>query len=163
MTMTRLAMRFGRRGLILASVGFVYLVYGCFITFVSRSMQFSGHSGHNPLDWMDVKLWGWLWIVCGIVALFIGLQRRLAPDQVGFTAAFIPPALWSFFSIYSFIVFLVTAGDYGVQNTWASAAIWLDFVFLVRVCAGWDDATDPIGPERASPKLNFWRGKNRES
>lgn len=159
--MQRLAKRFGRRGLILASVGFVYLIYGYFVAFISRSTQFSGHHGHNPLDWMDAKVWGWLWILCGVISLFVGLQRKLATDQFGFSAAFIAPALWSFFSVYSFTVYLITSGDYGQPNTWAGAAIWLDFVFLVRVCAGWDDPTDPIGPEKAPMKT--WRGKENES
>jgi hypothetical protein len=42
------------------------------------------------------------------------------------------------------MVYCATGGEYGEPNTWIAALVWADFVFLIRVCAGWDDPTDPL-------------------
>ena len=138
-----LAKRFGRRGLILIAVGFGFALFGLTMVILPQKDRFS-RPGPSPLDWADSKLWGYVWLACGTIALLVGLQRRRAPDVIGYTAAFIPPAIWTFLYIYSAMVWFATAGEYGEPFTWASAFIWADFMFLIRICAGWDDPADPV-------------------
>lgn len=138
-----LAKRFGRRGLILIALGFGFALFGVSILILPEASRFS-RPGPSPLDWADSYLWGYLWLGCGIIGLLVGLQRRRAPDVIGYTAVFIPPAVWTFLYIYSYMVWAATGGEFGEPFTWASACIWADFMFLIRICAGWDDPTDPI-------------------
>lgn len=140
---SRLAKRFGRRGLILASVGLGWTLFGLSMVILPQRDRFS-RPGPSPLDWADSTLWGWLWLICGIISLLVGVQRRRAPDVIGYTAAFIPPAIWTFLYTYSFMVWCATGGEFGESLTWVSAVIWADFMFFIRVCAGWDDPTDPV-------------------
>jgi hypothetical protein len=138
-----LAKRFGRRGLILIAVGFGFALFGAVMLILPQKDRFS-RPGPSPLDWADSKYWGYVWLGCGTIALLVGLQRRRAPDVIGYTAAFIPPAIWTFLYIYSAMVWFATGGEFGEPFTWASAFIWADFMFLIRICAGWDDPSDPI-------------------
>jgi hypothetical protein len=141
--MELLALKFGRRGLVLLSVGLALSLYGGSQLILPPRERFS-RIGPSPLDWTDSHYWWWVWLTCGLIAIGFGIRPRTKRDALGFLCAFIPPALWTFFYLYSFLVFSATGGEYGEPNTWAGAIIWADFAFLIRVCAGWDDTPEPL-------------------
>jgi hypothetical protein len=141
----RMALRLGRRGLILATLGVVWVLYGLLIATSPMQERFS-RPGPSPLDWMDSNWWGLLWIAAGGTSAVVGLRRRRAPDAAGFGAIIAPALMWTIFFSYSSLVYFATGGVFGEPRTWASALIWAAVSFVVRVCAGWDDPTDPLLP-----------------
>lgn len=139
----QLALRFGRRGLKLIVLGAGFLAYGGDVTFGPHVERFS-RPGPSPLDWADSRGWGVVFLLGGLTALIVGLQRRAAPDWIGFAALIGPALIWCLLYTMSFIVWLGTAGDYGEPGRWVPALIWFALATSIRVDAGWDDPTDPM-------------------
>jgi hypothetical protein len=143
-TLTKtLALRFGRRGLILFTVGAIWILLGQGVVNSQGQDRFS-RPGPSPLDWMDSNLWGWLFFACGVVGIISALVRRAAPDAIGFGAIILPAFPWTFFYIYSWMVFQATGGEFGESMTWRGALVWGLICLFIRTCAGWDDPTDPV-------------------
>jgi hypothetical protein len=144
MTFTQnLALRFGRRGVILQIIGIIWIVLGQGLLADPPPPERFSKPGPSPLDWMDSHLWGWPWIICGIIALGVGLGRRATPDSIGFGAAMLPVAPWTVFFWYSWLVYEATNGQFGEPNNWRGGVTYLLIIVFVRTCAGWDDPTDP--------------------
>ena len=138
-----LALRIGRRGCKLLGAGLAFMIYGLDIAASPRTERFS-RPGPSPLDWADSRAWGWMFIVSGMIAVAVGLQRRRAPDAIGFAFAVLPPVVWSGLNLLSFTVHNATGGQFGEPDRLAPAAVWLVIAFNLRIDAGWDDSTDPI-------------------
>lgn len=144
----QLALRFGRRGLKLITLGFVWAGFGFSIASTARQDRFS-RPGPSPLDWADSRAWGWLFLISGLVALVVGFRRRTAPDALGFAALIAPALVWALLNALSFIVYVATAGEFGAPGRLVSLLVWAAIATSIRIDAGWDDPTDPvIRPER---------------
>jgi hypothetical protein len=139
----QLALRFGRRGLKLIVLGACFVCYGGQIALGPHTERFS-RPGPSPLDWADSRGWGILFLLGGLVALVAGLQRRAAPDWIGFAALVGPALIWTLLYAMSYVVWMGTGGDYGEPSRWVYALIWLAVATSIRIDAGWDDPTDPM-------------------
>jgi hypothetical protein len=139
----QLALRFGRRGLKLITLGFVFAGFGFNIVTTPRTDRFS-RPGVSPLDWADSRAWGLFFLVGGLTALCVGVRRRQAPDAIGFAALVAPALVWTLLYTLSFTVNFATGGEYGQPGRWVAALIWGAIATSIRIDAGWDDPTDPI-------------------
>lgn len=144
----QLALRFGRRGLKLITLGFVFAGFGFELVASPRADRFS-RPGPSPLDWADSRAWGWLFVVGGLTALVIGFRRRKAPDAIGFASLIAPALCWTLLNTLSFMVHFATGGEFGAPGRGVAMLIWAAIAISIRIDAGWDDPTDPvIRPER---------------
>lgn len=113
------------RGLTLASVGILWVVYGIGLIVTTRS---SVTAGTAPLlRIMCIQGWGGVWIACGILGMIAGALRP-GRDVWGFAAICLMPAYWGL----SFTATALT-GDY--QVAWAAVPIYAALILMTVVIA----------------------------
>lgn len=139
----QLALRFGRRGLKLITLGLGFAAFGAQVI-AERRDRFSA-PGPGPLDWADSRAWGTLFVVGGIVAFVVGCRRRNAPDWIGFAGLVAPALTWTLLYAISAIVHVGSGHVYGQDGGAVYFLIWLAIATSIRVDAGWDDPADPVG------------------
>jgi len=139
--------KIGRRGLILVLTGMIWILYG--IDFLSHYQHRFSMDDVDPLlvyRIIDQPYTGLLWILCGAVAMTVGVLRnriKLIPhDSLGFNAILFPAILWTFLYFWSWIYNLFSDGQYGVPTA-TGFLVWLLVTIFVLIIAGWADPTDP--------------------
>lgn len=140
--------KIGRRGLILVLTGLIWILYG--IDFFSHYNHRFSMNDVDPLSVyriVDNPLTGLLWILCGAIAMTVGILRNkvnLIPhDSLGFNAILFPAILWAFLYFWSWIYFLVSGGAYGSPTATVGFLVWTLVTVFVLIIAGWPDPTDP--------------------
>jgi hypothetical protein len=127
---TRIAAQLGRRGAYLGVAGTTWILYG---TSIITNPQYGTVRGVRVLTHIrPLSDWGWVWVICGTVAVVSALCRGPHRDLLGFCAAQLPPLLWS--AAYA-VAWL--SGDY--PHSWASTAMWLGASIRLWIVAGIPD------------------------
>lgn len=159
---TNLARRLGRRGLLLILSGASWTLIGLDILRhpLNRFINADPHPHANEvLNVFNDPHWGIAWIVCGSVAVLMGLLRSHAVfrrhDSIGFNAILTPAFLWMLFFGWSSIVSLITHNQQGKDGEAAYGLIvWALVSLFIIVVAGWPEPTENVvlgRPEREDP------------
>lgn len=134
----------GRRRMILGLIGLIWLAYGWGqLTSPAVSTKLFGHLP----SLLDVILSdhrsALLWVICGLVGIAAAvLPRRHMADAYGFNALLIPPLAWTVLSGCSWLIFVITRGEFGSPRSWVSAVIWSLAVTVLLITSGWPDPDD---------------------
>lgn len=124
----------GRRGAFLALFGLVYLLIGYSYT-GSRTTPAVRQSLHLATNVMPIWAYGVIWLSAGMIALAFGLLFDPAKDALGFVAAIVMPALWSFIYLCSWVEGYSPRG-------WSTAALFLLVAGAVAVVSGMPNPVD---------------------
>jgi len=122
----RLMRMLGRRGAILLSYGTVWALVG-YAQLVTPQPQQPGL--HLALDLLPLQVWGWLWIVAGLIALVTAWLPQGA-DWAGFLALPLIVLPWWLSYLTAWL-----QGDF--PRGWVAAVVWAAIAFPVLVVAGW--------------------------
>lgn len=159
---TRAASRLGRRGLLLMLSGAAWVLIGIDVLRHPINRFTNPHATPHPnvmLVFFNDPHWGLTWIICGTVALLMGLLRghplARRHDSIGFNAILTPPFLWMLFFGWSAIVSLITSYQQGRDGEAAYGVIvWALVSLFIIVVAGWPEPTENVvlgRPEREDP------------
>lgn len=138
---------YGRRRMLLGLIGLIWLVIGWGFS-SSPPRQF----GHLP-SLLDEVLAdhrsALLWAICGLLGIAAAvLPRKHLPDAYGFNALLLPPLIWTVLSACSWLIFVITRGEFGNPRSWVQAVIWSAAVTVLLITSGWPDPDDtPSGKE----------------
>ncbi|MFD6421696.1 hypothetical protein [Streptomyces sp. NPDC060198] len=117
--------RLGGRGPALLISGIAWISYGASLTVQPRYGTVRGIQVLLGLAPMPV--WGWAWIVAGVVALAYALARP-GRDLPGIAAAMAPPLLWA--------LAYALGGASGTSATaWGAVAPWASHAALIAIVA----------------------------
>lgn len=132
-----LARRCGRRGTILTCYGIVWVLYG-------YAQQVTPQADQRGLKLLlnlaPLSVWGWCWIVAGIIAL-VSAWAPPGLDAAGFVSLVAVVLPWTFTYLATWLL-----GDY--PRGWVAAAIWALITVPVLVVASWPE---PARRKRAEP------------
>lgn len=137
--------KIGRRGLILVVAGMSWVGSGFSIVSNPGIERFSrlGSQANDYLRIMDGTWVGYLWMVCGLFALVVGLLRHnpwiMHREVLGFNAILTPPALWFVTYIWSFITYFVTGGTQGRLSSAVALFVWGLVCVFIMIIAGWPE------------------------
>jgi hypothetical protein len=163
----------GRRGGILVLFGLAWMLMGFGFANIHVD-RFSRPGPGGPIEFMDSTPYpGILWLVCGVIAVISGLirRRRKNEDAVGYAALILPPFVWFFAYIISWVIWIVSAGLYGVRYNWIGAIVYLIIIISILVISHWRDDLDEKylilmrvkDPIEASRLLNSTRAERKRS
>lgn len=135
------AVRRWRRRAVLATLGGGWAGYGIFGVLgdprYGTSRGLDSITRHVPMSVL-----GWVWVVCGAVAVIAALAPRAHSIQsAGFTALATPAALWG-------TCFTVATISGAYPKGGGSACGWLAFALSIVWVSGMDDPP-PTGREKA--------------
>ena len=124
----RLSRTLGRRGTILSCYGIVWMLVGWGQIVQPQPDQ---RGLRLLLDRMPLNVWGWCWIVAGLIALACAW---LPPgrDAAGFVGLVLIVVPWMTSYLASWLL-----GDY--PRGWAAAAVWTAITVPIMVVLGWPE------------------------
>ncbi|MGW3110567.1 hypothetical protein [Streptomyces sp. NPDC001091] len=136
-------MRRWRRRAVLTTLGAGWFGYG--VLGVLADPRYGTSRGLDVVTArVPMSVLGWVWVICGLLALVSGLAPRVRRLQsAGFTALATPAALWG----TAFMVAKIT-GSY--PKAGGSACGWLAFAVAIVWISGMDDAP-PAPREEGRP------------
>jgi hypothetical protein len=86
---------------------------------------------------IPLQLWGWVWLVGGVVGCAFSAVRTVGVDQLGFTALVVPPTTWS----AGYLVDWATIGDY--SRGWVVASTYAALAASTFIASGWPEVATP--------------------
>ena len=130
--------RLGRRGAMLLSLGFIYVMVGyADLTRPRPTIEDAYHLAIDP------QVRGALWAFTGLLAMlyaFVG-HRRDAPwwwtDAVGWVALYLLPSVRVTSYGGSWLLWLGSGGAAGDSSAWYLAVLHIPFILIVLICSGW--------------------------
>jgi drug/metabolite transporter (DMT)-like permease len=134
--------------MLLGLIGVIWLAYGwgLFNSPASSLRQF----GHLPSlidEVLSDHRSALLWALCGLTGIAAAvLPRGRMPDAYGFNALLMPPLIWTVLSGCSWLIFVITRGEFGSPRSWMSAVIWSAAVTVLLITSGWPDPDDADHP-----------------
>lgn len=152
--MTRLASRYGWRGLWLMVIGAMWVVLGSGVLFLPE----------DPQAWLvhqqiPLPVRAGMWICTGAYAIWTGLRGPDTDDHLAHGALYLMPALRLFSYLVAWFTFLATSLAHhvnpaievsGLKLGWFAALIWALFCVMLAVGARWpnpDPGLLPMPPE----------------
>lgn len=126
------AARRWRRRAFLATIGAGWTGYGA--VGVLSDPRYGTSRGLGVItDRIPMSVLGWVWVICGILAVLAGVAPRVPRLQtVGFTALATPAALWG-------TAFLIATVSGSYPKGGGSASGWLAFALGIVWVSGMDD------------------------
>ncbi|MFE2324579.1 hypothetical protein ACFXD5_11790 [Streptomyces sp. NPDC059385] len=125
----RLRRQLGRRGTILSCYGIVWILYG-FGQLVTPQPDQRGLT--LALSVFPLVVWGWLWIVAGIIAMACAWAPP-GRDAAGFIVLVLIALPWM-------VTYLAAWITRDLPRGWVAAAIWMLICIPIMVVAGWPEA-----------------------
>ena len=129
-TLRRVGLHVGHRGVFLALFGIVYLLLGYSYIGVHITPQVR-HALRIALQVAPLPVYAWGWVTTGAISVLCGL---FCPGRkaVGFAAAILMPAIWS-------LVYTDAWLEGGIPRAWVSVAVFAALAAAVAVVAGMPD------------------------
>lgn len=155
--------RIGRRGALLVLSGLAWAGIAVSIWYTPSINRFSTPNSDPSLflHLMDQPWTAFIWGVCGIIGVIIGLLGRRSPidrrEIVGFNFILTPPLFWVLAYAWSLITYILTGGEQGRASSAIAFIIYLLVTLFILVIAGWPEvSTDglvhaPLPPEDEEP------------
>ena len=151
--------RIGRRGLVLIFVGMIWILYG--IAYLKYPLARFTVDDNVPgianavLTFFSSSWIGYIWLLCGLAAVAFGLARSrislISWDHYGFNAILIPPIIWTFLFLWSWVASLTSNGNIGAPLAVFGFVTWLLATGFILIIAGWPDPSD-LPPARLVEK-----------
>lgn len=149
---TSFGQKLGRRGLVLIFSGLAWVLIGLQIVQHPDVPRFANPNAPATsqivLHILDSSGIGYLWAVCGVGALLVGLFHHRPVlrqhDSVGFNFILLPPLTWMLGFIYSFGTAILTGGALGRYESLYAAIVWLIISLFIIVIAGWPEASPEV-------------------
>lgn len=138
--------RVGRRRVLLSVFATAWVAFGVALLIDPPQARFSRPAGPSPLDPLDSRWWGLLWVAGGVTVFATVIRHRRRRDALAFAAAITPTVTWAMFYTWSMLVWLGTAGEFGEHDAWVGLLHWLMLTLIIWLVAGWPDQADPIDP-----------------
>lgn len=152
--MTKLAQRYGWRGLWLMVIGTMWILFGAGVLFIPDQPEtFLVHQQ------IPVEIRAGTWALTGGWAFWTGLRGPDTDDHLGHGALYVMPALRLFSYLASWLTFVGTSALHhyypavritGLEIGWYAALIWALFCVMLAVGARWpnpDPGLLPMPPE----------------
>jgi hypothetical protein len=139
----RACRRIGPRGAVLLAIGWQQITYGYQIITDPRYGVVRGVGVLRNLA--PMSYWGGLWVVAGLIAVAMSMERRAIRDAVGYGATFVPYFLWSVANLYASI-----SGDY--PQAYPSAAAWGTYAVITIMINRWLGAPRREGTRGNGPR-----------
>ena len=148
--MTRLALKYGMRGLWLMGFGIMWSMLGV-----------AGFIAHNPPqpgvihEHVPIALRSILWLATGSWAIVTGLRGPDVDDSHGHGALYVMPALLTASYFVSWLTFLATTaahhlnpgiGVVGFELGWFAALFWTVFCVTLALGARWPNPDPTLLP-----------------
>lgn len=139
---TRAREKIGRRGVVLVSLGAVWVLYAASI---ATYVPLPGRTGRFDIAPLDSPLWAILWLACGLFAIGFGVARYRGVDDVpGWIAAVGPPMIWTAMYAISALWSISPDQAMGSHRAWVGLVTWAMLAGLIRTVAGWQDEHRPV-------------------
>lgn len=138
-----LARRLGRRGAALAILGVLFILVGIDTLVNPPAADMERFLIHTLIPYPIAAL---LWIVPGSLALLASQRKGPGPDGFGFKALVIPLATRITSFSVAFVAFLLGEGNY--YTALVPAAVWLAFLALILLIAGWPEVPTGLLPRK---------------
>ncbi len=149
--MTRLAERYGWRGLWLMVMGTTWCFFGVGVLL----------SPSNPEPWVlhqqiPVELRAAAWFLTGLFATWTGSRGPDRDDSLGHVALYVMPAVQLASFAVAWLIYVATSAIdqvnpgvdvTGYRNGWYSALIWLLVSTMLAVTARWPNPDPALLPE----------------
>lgn len=125
----------GTRGSLLLILGTIWTIIGTgFLT--NPIERFSKPGPGGRLDFLDSPpinyIFSSIWLVGGIVSIFIAFYRaRSCEDDWGFNGVALPPLLWGFAYLWSWLLHFVFDGEVGRETGYIGALLHFTITMLV--------------------------------
>lgn len=131
----------GRRRLLLGIIGLIWLAYGWGqMSSPTAAAKLFGHLPSLIDEVLADHRSALLWVVCGLVGVAVAvLPQKRIPDSWGFDALLLPPLIWTVLSGCSWLIFVITRGEFGSPRGFVSAVIWSAAVAVLLITSGWPD------------------------
>lgn len=128
--------RIGRRGALLLTLGFIYLILGFSMVTVPAWDRATRDTYAFPIELANGSLafWGGMWITVGTLAA-ISAFWRVGRDAWGFGVMASFTILWSAFGYLSTLLL-------GSDRGWVVGVIWTAFSAVILICSGMKGAND---------------------
>lgn len=145
LSMQRLAVRFGWRGLYLMVMGIVWVAVGLAVTAVNAP-----HHPYVLFQYLPLGIEGGAWVVTGTLAAWVGSRGATDDDSLGHVALYLMPAVRCGSYMVSWLVWAATTvlhglgGDItpsGYEVGLLAAIIWAAMIALITVCSRWPNPT----------------------
>ena len=152
--MTKLASRYGWRGLWLMVIGAMWVVFGLGVLFIPEQDQ--AFLVHQEIP---VEIRAGMWALSGAWAFWTGTRGPDTDDSWGHGALYVMPAFRLFSYLATWITFVGTSTAHrfepdvrvvGLELGWYAALIWALFCVMLAVGARWpnpDPGLLPMPPE----------------
>lgn len=137
----------GRRGMVLAIIGTIWILYGLSLIVGDVQPQAASHVWHLSLD---PVLRGSFWLGTGTLAVYTAASRP-ATDTPGFLAVTVCPMLYSFSYLIAWITWALPIDDPGYADGLFSALSWAAVITLIATVASWPEPTAGHGPPHLGP------------
>lgn len=133
----------GRRGMVLAIIGLIWLLYGLGMI-LGDPVTVSGGGGvwHLGID-PDVR--GTVWSLTGFLAIYTAASQPRS-DTPGFLALTVCPMVYAFSYLTAWIVWALPLPSPGYAPGLISALSWASVITLVAVCASWPEPSRDHSP-----------------
>lgn len=143
----------GRRGVVLIVLAITDLFYGAAVIYARAQYRAPRTVSPDPapaanswwpvtqeyLFWIPTEVWGWVWVVAGLILLTGVCQRK---DRWHFTLAVVIKVTWACAA-----GFRSAAGS----GLWGVTALYIGFAAVAFVIAGWaDEPSPPCADKRAA-------------
>lgn len=131
----------GRRRMLIGVIGLIWVMYsGGQLSGPAASTRLFGHLPSLIDEALADHRSALLWTLCGLIGIAAALlpEKRL-PDSYGFRALLLPPLIWTVLSACSWLIFVITRGEFGNPRSWVSALTWSAAVVVLLITSGWPD------------------------
>lgn len=145
---TRAASNLGRRGAVLLTLGFCWILFG--LSVIGEQLGFA--PGYDPglLHLMipdPIRIF--LWMSTGFIAITYAWRPAHVSDAVGFVALVIMPAERAVSYFWGWIVWMTGPPGDGFERGLVQGMFWLAFLLLIHIASGWSEPTKVSATQQA--------------
>lgn len=136
----------GRRGLVLAVIGIVWLLYGASVGIG----EVTSTADVWVLQQVSPTTRAAAWVLTGVLAVYTALTRP-STDTPGFLALTLCPMVYAASYVFSWVLWAVPVGDAGYSLGLIAALRYLAILALIAVVASWPETPTRTEPQVAPP------------
>lgn len=125
----------GRRGASLLIYGFMWLISGLPLLFVSPP---------SLIHVAELRLWAAGFVGSGALAIAAAFRRTPRADRFGFLALTLVVTLWIVYALTTWVLHITVGGVYSVGPV--SAIVNILLLVKVNIDAGWSEPMEPVLP-----------------
>ncbi len=144
--------RLGRRGEFLLLFGGIYTLYGAGLIAAGPTETSRAGLALVTGGWVTFAVWGAVWVAAGLNAAVHAFRRGPGHDALGFQGLMVMPSVWAASYVWSWIIWVATAGEGGYGHGVLAAGIWAAAAVAVGIVAGWPEPSGHVPPSTRRPE-----------